>query len=274
MIAFEPVADALGAEVRGVDLGRDLDGDEIAVLDAALVEHQVLFFRGQAITPAQQLAFARRFGPTQIHPAYPHVDGLPDVAILESTAAKPSKIEKWHTDMTFRPCPPLGTVLHARIVPAGVGDTEWMSLGAAYDALPDDVRRAIDGRRAEHSFEYGFRESLAEPGGRERLAEALAANPPVTHPAVRRHPVSGRKVLFVNCLFTTRLVDIGEHESRELLDYLFRHCEREEFRCRMRWGPNDIAFWDNRQTQHRPVNDFGAAHRKHHRVTIDGDTPV
>jgi taurine dioxygenase len=268
-----PIADALGAEIDGIDLARPLGEDEIAWLKAALVEHQVIFFRDQAIRPADQLRLAWAFGTVEIHPAYPHVEGFPEIAILEADRDHPSKIEKWHTDMTFRPNPPLGTILRARIVPEGRGDTLWMSLGAAWDALSPALRDRLDGRRAEHSFEHGFKESLEEPGGRERLAGAVAANPPVTHPVVRRHPVSGRKGLFVNSLFTTRILGVPPAESEDLLAFLFEHLERPEFQCRFRWREDSIAFWDNRCTQHRPVNDYWPAHRRLERITVAGDVP-
>jgi len=273
MPSAHPIADALGAEIAGIDLARPLGEDEIAWLKAALVEHQVILFRDQTICPADQLRLARAFGAVEIHPAYPHVEGFPEIAILEADREHPSKIEKWHTDMTFRPNPPLGTILRARIVPEGRGDTLWMSLGAAWDALSPALRERLDGRRAEHSFEHGFKESLEEPGGRERLAGAVAANPPVTHPVVRRHPVSGRKGLFVNSLFTTRILGVPPAESEDLLAFLFEHLERPEFQCRFRWREDSIAFWDNRCTQHRPVNDYWPAHRRLERITVAGDVP-
>jgi taurine dioxygenase len=268
-----PIADALGAEIDGIDLSLPLGADERVWLEAALVEHQVIFFRDQGIGSADQLRLARAFGEVEIHPAYPHVEGFPEIAILEADREHPSKIEKWHTDMTFRPNPPLGTILRARVVPEGRGDTLWMSLGAAWDALPNSLRERLDGLRAEHSFEHGFQESLAEPGGRERLAHAVAANPPVTHPVVRRHPVSGRKGLFVNCLFTTRILGVEPPESEDLLSFLFEHLERPEFQCRFGWREDSIAFWDNRSTQHKPVNDYWPAHRRLERITIAGDVP-
>jgi taurine dioxygenase len=273
MPTAHPIAEALGAEIDGLDLTRPLTEAHRTWLAAALVEHQVIFFRDQAITPADQLRLAQAFGEVEIHPAYPHVEGFREIAILEADREHPSKIEKWHTDMTFRPNPPLGTILRARIVPEGRGDTLWMSLGAAWDALPATLRDRLDGLRAEHSFEHGFRESLAEPGGRDRLASAVAANPPVTHPVVRRHPVSGRRGLFVNCLFTTRILGVEPSESADLLARLFDHLERPEFQCRFRWRPDSIAFWDNRSTQHKPVNDYWPAHRRLERITIAGDVP-
>ncbi len=269
----KPIAEALGAEVEGVDLSRPLDADALGKIEAALAEHEVLFFRDQDLSPAAHHAFAMLFGPLQTHPAYPHVEGFPEITILESDRDNPSKIEKWHTDMTFRPHPPLGSILRARVVPETKGDTLWMSLSAAYDALSPAMRAFLGDLQAEHSFEHGFRESLAEPGGRERLADAVAANPPVEHPVVRVHPVSGRRCLFVNSLFTTRILGLTPEESDAVLAFLYAHMEREEFACRFAWKSNSVAFWDNRCTQHRPVNDYWPAHRRLERITIDGDAP-
>jgi taurine dioxygenase len=263
----------LGAEVCGVGLHQPLKTDEIAALKAGLVEHGVLFFRNQEIEAADHARLAECFGVARPHPAYPTVAGYPEITILESDRENPSKIEKWHTDMTFLARPPLGSVLRARILPAIGGDTLFMSLGAAFDALPMAVQQRIDGLRAEHSFAHGFRESLAEPGGQERLAGALAANPPVVHPVVRRHPVSGRRLIFVNSLFTVRILDMEEAESTELLGSLYLHLERTEFQVRFVWAENSLVVWDNRQTQHRPVNDYWPATRRLERITIEGDTP-
>jgi taurine dioxygenase len=270
---FVRVAPALGAEVRGIDLTQSLPPADVAALQAGLVEHGVLFFRDQEIDSVDHLRLAAYFGPARPHPAYPTVAGYPEITILESDRENPSKIEKWHTDMTFLAEPPLGSVLRARVVPAVGGDTLWMSLGAAFDALPESMQQKLDGLSAEHSFVHGFRESLAEPGGPERLADAVAANPPVEHPVVRRHPVNGRRLLFVNSLFTVRILDMDAPESTELLDSLYQHQARQEFQVRFAWAENSIAFWDNRQTQHCPVNDYWPALRRLERITIEGDRP-
>jgi taurine dioxygenase len=269
-----PIADALGAEIEGIDLSKQLSKPELDWLTDALVEHQVIFFRDQDVSPADQLRLARAFGPVEIHPAYPHVDGFPEIAVLEADREHPSKIEKWHTDMTFRPNPPLGTILRAQVIPEGRGDTLWMSLGAAWDALSPEMRERLEGKRAEHSFEHGFQESLAEPGGRERLAKALADNPPVTHPVMRTHPANGRKMLFVNSLFTTRILGMDPAESEDVLAELYEHLERPELQCRFGWRRHSIAFWDNRSTQHKPINDYWPEHRRLDRITIAGDVPA
>lgn len=265
--------DALGAEIRGLDLAAALTDEQIRAVSAALVEHKVLFFREQAISPSDHRRFASYFGPLQSHPAYPHVDGFPELTILSSDREHPSKIEKWHTDMTFRPCPPLGSILRARVVPARGGDTRWLNLETAWATLAPEFQSRLAPLQAEHSFEHGFRESLAEPGERERLADALRDNPPVTHPVMRTHPVSGRPCLFVNSLFTTRIIGIDANESADLLSELFEHIENEDHQCRFQWSVDSIAFWDNRATQHCPVNDWWPAARRHERITIEGDRP-
>jgi taurine dioxygenase len=272
---IEKAAGALGAFVSDVDIEAAL-ASRVAFRDirAALIEHQVLFLRDQVIEPALLEAFAGCFGPIEGHPAYETVAGVGDVQILESTPEKPSKIEKWHSDMTFRPTPPMATVLHGKVIPAFGGDTLFASMYAAFDALSDPMKGFVDGLTAVHDFRHGFAESLAEPGGEERLADAVAANPPVEHPVVRTHPESGRKALYVNSLFTVRIKDLPAAESAALLDFLFEHMVTEEFTVRLKWQPETIAIWDNRCTQHKPVNDFFPQERRLHRVTVAGDRPV
>jgi taurine dioxygenase len=270
---MHPITPVLGAEVRGLDLREPLSDADFQALRSALVTHQVLFFRDQAIEPAHQQALAERFGPLQSHPAYATVPGHPAITILESTPEKPSLIEKWHTDMTFRARPPMATMLRARVIPAAGGDTLFASMSAAWEGLSRPMQRLLEGLTAEHSFEHGFRESLALPGGRERLAQALLDNPPVRHPVVREHPESGRKLLFVNALFTTRICELKQSESERLLSLIFEHIRQPEYCCRFRWSENAIALWDNRSTQHKPVNDYHPALRRMERITIDGDQP-
>ncbi len=272
-IAFHPTAGAIGAEVTGVDLREPLDDASFERLRDGLVRHQVLFFRDQPIDPAAHLAFARRFGEPVPHPAYPHVDGFPAINVLESTPGHPTKIDTWHTDMTFLAEPPLGSILRVTVQPPSGGDTMFASLSAAWDGLSGRMQRYLDGLHAWHSFAHGFRHSLAEPGGWERLGDAVRANPPVRHPVVRTHPHDGRRCLFVNRLFTTHLEGVREAESEAVLRFLFEHAETAEFACRFRWSRDAIAFWDNRSTLHRPVNDYFPAHRRLERITIAGDRP-
>lgn len=272
---LEKAAGALGAYVTGVSLAGAADSQTLFTeVYEALIEHEVLFFRDQALEPTEYRDFARRFGEIEPHRAYPTVPGVPDVQVLESTAEAPSKIEAWHSDMTFRPAPPALTMLHGQIIPAYGGDTLWLSATAAYAGLSATLAKFLDGLNAEHDFCQGFRESLAEPGGAERLATAVEENPPITHPVIRTHPESGKKAIFVNSLFTTRIEGLAPLESNVLLQFLYRHLTTEEHTVRLSWQPGTVAIWDNRATQHKPVNDFFPQHRKMHRITIAGDVPA
>jgi len=273
MLNIKPIAGALGAEIQGMDLSRELGEEDRRRLREWLNEYEVIFFRDQDISPARQKALALSFGPLQTHPAYATVEGFPEVTILESTAEKPTKIEKWHSDMTFRQHPPMGTVLRSVIIPPRGGDTLWSSMTAAYNGLSSAMQQFLGGLTAVHDFAHGFRESLAEPGGRERLADAVAANPPVRHPVIRTHPETGRKVIFVNSLFTTHIEGLRPAESDAVLQFLFNHVTTPEYTCRFQWQPHCIAIWDNRSTQHKPINDYFPAHRQLQRITIDGDKP-
>ena len=267
-------AGALGAYVGGVSLADVARDDALyARIHQLALRHQVLFFRDQRIEPRDFQAFARCFGNILGHPAYPIVAGTEDVQILESTPEVPTKIEEWHSDMTFSATPPTFTLLHGQIIPEFGGDTLWASALAAYDALSVPLRRMLDSLRAVHDFRHGFRESLAEPGGEERLADAVAANPPVSHPVIRRHPETGARGIYVNPLFTTHIEGLTNPESRDILNFLYRHQVTPEFTVRLSWEPNTAVIWDNRSVLHKPVNDFFPQHRKLHRVTIAGDRP-
>ena len=267
------VAGAIGAELQAINIADGIDGELAATVRSLLNEHEVLFLRDQAISAADQKALAEVFGPLQTHPAYGTVEGFPEVMILESTRENPSKIEVWHSDMTFRQHPPSVTVLRGITIPEVGGDTLFASMTAAYEGLSPGMQRYLEGLIAVHDFSHGFRESLAEPGGRERLADAVAANPPVRHPVVQTHPETGKKVLFVNALFTTHIEGLPPLESAEVLQFLWRHASLPEFTCRFSWAPDSLVLWDNRSTQHKPVNDFFPATRRLHRVVSEGDQP-
>jgi len=272
-LKLEPVSGALGATVGGINLCQPLDEDKFRALNEALLEYEVLFFRDQPITPENHAALASLFGPPQFHEAYPHVDDYAQITILENDEQNPSLIEVWHTDMTFRASPPLGSILHGISIPKKGGDTLFASLTASYEGLSSQMQSFLSGLTAVHDFSFGFKESLAAPGGRERLAQMVADNPPVEHPVVRTHPVSGKQGLFVNALFTVAIKGMKEKESQALLNFLYEHMVIPEYTCRFSWQPNSIAFWDNRVTLHKPVNDYWPQHRKLQRITIDGDRP-
>lgn len=270
---FTPCAGSLGAFVTEIDLCAPLSASDEDALRAGFVEHQVLFFRDQPLAPEDHQRLAALFGPPVLHGAYPHVEGFEALTILEVDPSTPPKIDTWHTDMTFMAEPPLGSVLRATVVPAKGGDTLFASAGRAYDTLSPAMQRYLDGLHASHSFAHGFRESLAEPGGYERLKPMLEQHPPTEHPVIRVHPVSGRKVIFVNPLFTTHLVGVPAKESAAILAFLYEHVVVPEHTVRFRWEPASIAVWDNRAVYHRPVNDFWPDHRRMERITIAGDRP-
>ena len=260
---------ALGATIIDIDLKQPLDEELTGFIANALAENEVIFFRNQDITPEQHRAFALNFGQLQSHPVYPTIKGFPEITILENDEKNPSKIEKWHTDMTFKKIPPLGSILLGKVIPEKGGDTLFASLSAAYSDLPLDLKQSLEEMTAVHSFEYGFKESLAEPYGREKLAQALIDNPPVEHPVVCTHPVTGKKLIYVNSLFTLKINSLSDSESSKLLEFLCDHIKKEKYQCRFSWEINSIAFWDNRSVIHKPDNDYWPQLRRMERITID-----
>lgn len=274
-VQITPLTPALGALVEGLDLTRPLEEPQYQALERALLEHQVLFFRGQPLAPAQQARFARRFGDLHVHPIYPHVADQPEILVLDTAVTDVRDNAIWHTDVTFLETPALGAVLSAQVVPEWGGDTLWASGVAAYEALSAPLRDLLDGLTATHDLTRSFpRERFgATPEALARYEQAQRDNPPRSHPVVRTHPVTGRKGLFVNDGFTTRIDQLAPAESDALLRFLFAHACRPEFTVRWHWRAHDLAFWDNRLTQHYAVDDYRPRRRVMHRATILGDVP-
>lgn len=271
-----PMSPALGAIIDGVDLRQPLSDADQQRIERALLEHQVLFFRAQPIEPKQQAAFAARFGDLHIHPIYPNVPEQPEVIVLDTALTDVRDNAIWHTDVTFLQTPALGAVLAAKQLPAYGGDTLWASSSAAFEALSQPLQRLLDGLTASHDFTRSFplERFGTTPEALERYHEVQRTHPPVNHPVVRTHPVTGRKGLFVSEGFTTRINELEPGESDALLRFLFAHSTRPEFSIRWRWQEHDVAFWDNRITQHYAVDDYRPARRVMHRATILGDKPV
>lgn len=270
-----PLSPALGAIVSGIDLRQPLDDSKQQALEQALLAHQVLFFRDQPLEPTQQAAFAARFGDLHIHPIYPNIPEQPQVLVLDTAVTDVRDNAIWHTDVTFLETPALGAVLAAKQLPAYGGDTLWASSSAAFEALSKPLQRLLDGLTASHDFTRSFplERFGNSPEALERYHEVQRQHPPVIHPVVRTHPVTGCKGLFVNEGFTTRINELEPAESDALLRLLFAHSTRPEFSIRWRWQENDVAFWDNRITQHYAVDDYRPARRVMHRATILGDRP-
>jgi taurine dioxygenase len=269
------VARALGAVVSGLDISKDLDQSAIDRLGELLVEHQILFFRGQPLSPEAQARFAARFGSLHVHPIYPVLPELPEILLLDNHAAFLPDNDNWHTDVTFSETPPLAGILAAKRIPSSGGDTLWSSNSAAYEALSAPLRRFLDGLTAQHSIAKSFPPERwqSDPAFKERYERAVTKHPPVRHPVVRTHPVNGRKGLFVNDGFTTHINELSAEESRALLAFLYAHSARPEFTVRWRWQVDDVAFWDNRVTQHYAIADYLPERRTMHRATVNGDKP-
>ncbi|WP_298609589.1 taurine dioxygenase [uncultured Thiothrix sp.] len=276
MASFKRLTPALGAEVQGLDLAKPLSTTEQAQLSEALVEHQVLFLRNQVLEPTQQRDLALRFGDLHIHPIYPKTPQAPEVLILDNYETDVTDNAIWHTDVTFIQTPPAICVLSAKLVPEVGGDTLWSSAFAAWEGLSPRLQTLLEGLTATHDFVHSFPQDRYgnTPETHEQWLIARDKNPPVTHPVVRTHPVNGRKALFVNENFTTKINELPRLESQALLRFLFEHVGRPEFTVRWHWQPNDLVLWDNRSTQHYATNDYGKAHRVMQRATVLGDKPV
>ena len=275
-ITVSQLTPALGAVVEGLSLAEELPAETIERLNALMVKHHILFFRNQAITPQQQVRFAKRFGTLHVHPIYPELPDLPEIMVIDTHADFLPDNDNWHTDVTFSPTPPLAGILAAKILPSVGGDTLWSSNLAAYEALSDPMKRLLEGLTAEHSVVKSFPAGRwgSDPAFKARYDRAVAKHPPVTHPVIRTHPVSGRKALFVNEGFTTRIHELSARESEALLAFLYAHAGRPEFILRWHWQVDDVAVWDNRITQHYAVADYLPERRLMHRATVNGDRPV
>lgn len=276
MISFTRLTSSIGAVAEGVGLSDPLDDADFKAINAALAEHHVLFFRDQALTPLQHRGFAAHFGKLHIHPIYPKHTEVAEIIVLDTDLVDLQDNAMWHTDVTFSPTPPMGGVLVARMLPPQGGDTLWSSNIAAYEALSPAMQAFLKPLTATHNIAQSFpSERFAmTPEAQARLDTAKRNNPPVTHPVVRTHPVSGRRGLFVNDGFTTHINELTAAESRALLALLYAHSSKPEFVVRWKWRDGDVAFWDNRLTQHYATDDYRPARRVMHRATIVGDRPI
>jgi taurine dioxygenase len=271
----------LGAEVIGLDTGAPLDDDDIAVLRAAHVRHHVLVFRDQQISPRQQVRFSRRFGPLQIHVLRKfQLASDPEVLVVSNIRENGEPIGLgdagvfWHSDLSYKPLPSLGSMLHAQELPATGGDTLFANQHLAFDTLPGHLRRAIAGKRAEHHYLAKYAELQRLNPWRPDLTQAqIDEVPPAIHPVVRTHPESGRQALFVSEHFTTRILDMPEDESADVLAALFAHSTAPALIYRHRWLPGDMVFWDNRSVMHQAAGCPPEQRRKLYRTTIEGDAP-
>lgn len=265
-------AGALGAEISGVNLAEPLSDETIAEIRRAFVEHQVIFFRDQALTPEQQLAFGRRFGPLNIHPYVKGMAEHPEVMeIIKEPHDKVNFGGGWHSDMSFLERPAIASILYAAELPDWGGDTLFASQAAAYDALSPGLKATLEGLRAVHtaSREYSSSGHSAQKRSSMSVSEAEGAVGEFIHPVVLAHPETGRKALYVNPAFTMKFEGWSRKDSKPLLDYLFEHSRYEGFTTRFAWQPGSVAMWDNRSVWHFALNDYPGQRRHMRRVTID-----
>ncbi len=271
----------LGAEVLGLDLGRPLGEEDFRRLHRAHLDHHVLVFRDQSITPAEQVAFSRRFGPLQIHVLRQfQLPEQEEVLVISNIRENGQPIglgdagHFWHSDLSYKAVPSLGSMLHAQELPLDGGDTLFANQHAAYDALPERLKREIEDLQAEHSYLAKYEELRQRNPWRPKLTQAqIDEVVPAVHKVVRTHPETGRRALFVSEHFTTRIVGLPEERSRALLDELFAHSTRPEFVYRHQWQPKDMVFWDNRSLMHLATAFPQDQRRKLYRTTIEGDVP-
>jgi taurine dioxygenase len=273
-IEVRPIAGALGAEIAGVDLHGEVSDAAIAAIRRAWLKHCVIFFRDQALAPAQFLSFARRFGEIVEYPFIKGIEGFPEiipVVKLEHETTNFGGI--WHSDTSYLPKPPMATMLIAREVPRHGGDTMFANTYLAYETLSDGMKHMLEGLIAVNSSRKADASRTREDRVKDMRRDDALQEYVGEHPVVRTHPETGRKALYVNVAHSMRFKDMTEAESAPLLNYLIQHQTRPEFTCRFRWEVGSIAFWDNRCTQHNPVNDYHGYRRAMHRITLAGDTP-
>ena len=263
-----PLSPTIGAELTGVDL-HDLDDDTFAEAHRALLEWKVLFFRDTDLDPADHAALGARWGALAYHPFLSNRDDQPITVRFEKNDVTTGFENVWHSDVSWRAVPSLGSLLRAVEVPPAGGDTLWADMGAAYDCLADDVKERIDGLQAVHDWIDTFGALMADEE-RTRIREDF---PPSVHPVVRTHPETGRKTLYVNGIFTTEIVGLDPVEGDELLEFLCRQADYPEYQCRWSWRAGDLAIWDNRATQHYATSDYFPQRRVMERITVIGDRP-
>lgn len=280
-IAAHPISGALGAEIEGADLSQPLNNQAFNDIHQALLDHQVIVFRDQKLTPQQQLAFAKRFGGIHHHPYISGLEDCPEVMpIIKEADDTHTFGSGWHTDQMFTEKPAMGTMLYAREVPPAGGDTMFANLYLAYDALSDGMKAMLAGVKS-----YCVGDKFKQAGGKSRKDDykgtsAMAGQvrdpgdvqTESEHPLIRTHPETGRKALYIGG-HAQRFADMTDAESEPLLNYLKQHATRPEFTCRVRWEPGTLTFWDNRCTEHHAIGDYDGHRREAHRITIQGDAP-
>lgn len=266
-LGVTPLTPRIGAEIEGVELSGALSDDVIDEIYQALLTYKVIFFRDQDITTEQHIAFGRRFGDLEIHPTTPADQPDPEIFHLKTVPNRKPGADLWHSDVTWREQPSLGSILRGRIIPEVGGDTMWADMVAAYDGLSPAIKEWICTLTAVYD---GSTFAVLQGKSRESFWERFPAQ---RHPVVRTHPDTGARALYVNCSFTTHIEGLSKKESDWLLQHLYDQASKPEYQVRFRWRPNSFAFWDNRSSQHYAVADYWPEMRAMERVTVVGDKP-
>ncbi len=273
-IQYTPLSGAIGAEIQGIDLARATDA-EIAEIRQIWLAHNVVFFRGQTLPPADFLALARRFGQPIEYPFVKGIDGFAEIIpVLKLPHEKVNFGGIWHSDTTYLEQPPAATMLVAREIPSHGGDTLFANMTLAYETLSPGMKKLLEGLRYISSSAKADVSRTREDRIKDSKRDDAKTLYEATHPVVRTHPETGRKALYVNVAHALRFENMTVEESAPLLDYLCQHAIRPEFTCRFRWTPGALALWDNRCTLHNPVNDYHGQLRSMHRITLAGDRPT
>ena len=264
VLDVKPLTARIGAEIHGVDLCSPTNR-QLKEIGDALAQYQVIFFRNQHLDHESHKAFGRAFGPLAIHSGVPGIDGHPEIVAIHADAdSKYIAGENWHSDLTMNAEPPLGSILYMHTVPPIGGDTLFASMYAAYDALSPRMKTYLEGLTAVHDGDHVYRPLFPD------LDRRYPVN---SHPVLRTHPVTGKKGIFVNASYTTKINEVPAEESDAILQFLYKHCTNPNFQVRFKWEPHSVAFWDNRCTQHLAVWDYYPEVRSGFRVTVAGDKP-
>lgn len=267
---IRPLTGGLGAEILGADMK---DPDQFEIIKQAFIDHSVITLRNQRISPENHLEFARRWGEINVNRFFKALDKHPQIAIVLKEADQTGAIgEEWHTDHAYDEIPALGSILHAIETPPFGGDTVFCSMNAAYVSLSDSFKSILDGLYAWNSSRhvFGAAQASSDASKSGRIKNAHQANQDALHPVVIKHPLSGRKGLYVNPQFTTQIDGMSKPESDAILQMLYVHCTKPEFQCRVRWQAGDVTMWDNRATWHKAINDYQGHRRYMHRITVEG----
>ena len=269
-IGVHPLSPSIGAELSGIDLTQTMNSETLAEVNRALLAFKVIFFRAQKTTAAQHVAFAQQFGELEVHPFLPSNTEFAELVRFQKDEESVGVENLWHSDVSWRLNPSMGSVLRAIDTPAVGGDTLFCDMAAAYEGLSEELKEKIEGRTAVHDFTHTFGMAM-DP---ETLEQKRREFPAAHHPVVRTHPETGEKILYVNAFFTSHIEDMDPQESADLLKTLYSQATYPEYQCRFRWQNDSIAFWDNRSTQHYAASDYWPQRRTMERATIIGDRPV